>query len=379
MIKNNLPLYAIICAWNEEDIIYATIKNLICQGCDKVFLVDNGSTDNTKKEAISAGGIAYYDFHTKYFSEEEKVKALNACVMAINRQEKVNKIWWIYVDADEFPVGINGKTIKENIQTLPDNIRAVRSTIYDHYPSINPFYIQDLHPIDFQLFATKSNIIKTQLFRYDQGRPHVISLGGFHTYNTQGDYIIEADDEIDVHHFRFRDLKQTISRLTELTKKRDDGTTRNDWMDNYQKRNFKNSKSMYRSRLKEAIDLCEKYNKTYFFMEKLPYSTASLRFWYSYNNISNAVSALSSERDYKYWAAFYNYFYRDTTNAICRFNDILSIEDDVILKQMVFIKIVECFLIEGELDAINSLKQIKCSTTEVERMITRLLTSYVQS
>lgn len=377
MTENNFPFYAIICAWNEEDIIHATIKNLYCQGCDKVFIVDNGSSDNTKTEAIRAKGITYYDFYTKYFNEEEKVKALNSCVMAINRQYTLNKTWWIYVDADEFPLGTNGKTIREYIQTLPDNVRAVSSTIYEHYPSINPFYIRDFHPIDFQLFAAKSHIKKTQLFRYEREKPHIISLGGFHTYNTQGDYIIEADDKIDVHHFRFRDLKQTSSRLKELTKKRDDGTTRNDWMDTYQKKNLKNSKSMYRTRLKEAIDLREKYKNIYFSMEKLPYNISSLRTWYNNEELSNTVSILSNERDYKYWSAFHSFFQRDTTSAICKFNDILNIENDAALKQMVFIKIIECFLIEGEMDALNPLKNINCSTIEVKEMITRLLTSYV--
>ena len=45
----NTALYAIICTWNEEDIIASTVRHAFAQGCDKVFVVDNGSTDATQE------------------------------------------------------------------------------------------------------------------------------------------------------------------------------------------------------------------------------------------------------------------------------------------------------------------------------------------
>ena len=40
-------LNAVICVWNEEDIIESTVKHAFSQGCSNVFIVDNGSTDKT--------------------------------------------------------------------------------------------------------------------------------------------------------------------------------------------------------------------------------------------------------------------------------------------------------------------------------------------
>ena len=68
-----MMLNAVICVWNDEDIIEATIKHLFAQGCSNVFIIDNFSTDDTVKNAICAGAILADSFNSKYFDELEKI------------------------------------------------------------------------------------------------------------------------------------------------------------------------------------------------------------------------------------------------------------------------------------------------------------------
>ena len=42
----------IVGAWMEADVIGATVKNALTQGCERVFLVDNDSHDETVAEAV---------------------------------------------------------------------------------------------------------------------------------------------------------------------------------------------------------------------------------------------------------------------------------------------------------------------------------------
>ena len=43
----SFPLFAVVKTWMDEDIIEATVRNAFAQGVDRVFLVDNASTDST--------------------------------------------------------------------------------------------------------------------------------------------------------------------------------------------------------------------------------------------------------------------------------------------------------------------------------------------
>ena len=53
--SEKITLFATICTWYEADVVYATVKNAFAQGCDRVFIIDNSSPDNTIEEALSAG------------------------------------------------------------------------------------------------------------------------------------------------------------------------------------------------------------------------------------------------------------------------------------------------------------------------------------
>ena len=50
-------LFAVLGTWMEADIVEATVANARAQGCERVYVVDNGSSDETVEAARSAGAI----------------------------------------------------------------------------------------------------------------------------------------------------------------------------------------------------------------------------------------------------------------------------------------------------------------------------------
>src|SRR5215208_6033762 len=63
-------LFAVLGTWTEADIVEATVANARVQGCERVYVVDNGSSDDTVEKARSAGAILARRFATVRYDEE---------------------------------------------------------------------------------------------------------------------------------------------------------------------------------------------------------------------------------------------------------------------------------------------------------------------
>src|SRR4051812_13720792 len=70
-------LFAIIGAWMEGDVIAATVRNAFCQGCERVYLVDNDSPDDTISQAVGAGAILAERFQTEQYDEKLRLEIMN--------------------------------------------------------------------------------------------------------------------------------------------------------------------------------------------------------------------------------------------------------------------------------------------------------------
>lgn len=237
---NNVPLYAIIGTYNEEDIIYAIIKNAFSQGCKKVFIVDNASTDNTISEAISAGAKIYRTFETDRYDELLRIRIINDAIEEISYDSGDDSIWWLWLDADEFPQGPNGLTIKDYLSTLDPEYRIVGSNQVNHFPTTKPYYIQRYHPFDFmpygEEFNTKSFVVnhcsvwhwKHPLHKYVKDKPMIRAKIGFHM-GYCSEQLLEPDVGLETHHFPFRDKENTYKRFTGLCG--ENGDSRNKYND----------------------------------------------------------------------------------------------------------------------------------------------------
>ncbi|WP_045215186.1 glycosyltransferase family 2 protein [Desulfonatronovibrio magnus] len=218
----NFPLYAFIFAYNESDIIESTIKNAFIQGCDKVFVVDHCSDDNTVEKAIDAGAILYDRYNSKYFEEDQKVLIANRCMDEVSSKVNEKHIWWLFIDADELPHGPFGKTIKEYIRSISTEYRVIGSTFLNHYPG-NSIYKPGSNPAFAYpkaemetLSYCNYNHMKHQLIRYDQDQSRIIIGPGYHIFACDSCPLVEPIHGIFTHHFPYRSINTTSNRLRKI-------------------------------------------------------------------------------------------------------------------------------------------------------------------
>jgi len=234
-------LFAIIGTWCEGDVVDSTVKNAFVQGCQEVYLVDNISPDNTVERAVSAGAKVARLFESEFYNEPLRIHLMNEVVQQRSEASGAQHVWWLWLDADEFPHGPAGTTIWEYLATLDRRYRIVGSRTFNHYPDRKPEMLPGFHPLDCQplceeRWMQKRSLTctlghwKHQLQRFDRGGPMIHSLDGFHAARCK-DVLSEPSTPIIMHHFPYRDEATTRERLARLCSKRSDGPTRA-WFDN---------------------------------------------------------------------------------------------------------------------------------------------------
>ena len=223
--QDTIPLYGIIGSYNEDDIIYATVKNLLAQGCSRVFLVDNCSTDDTVVRALEAGAEIAMSFVTDSYNEMQRIIHINDQIERISRESSHDQIWWIAVDCDEFPSMPGRLAIVDFLATLPEDVTTVGSSQINHFPAERDYPRFTQHPwvlmplaeeYDTKKFPVShcdSGHWKHPIIRFRRDGPRIRYMTGFHKYLSAGIEIREAQSQIETHHFPFRDLESTKSRL----------------------------------------------------------------------------------------------------------------------------------------------------------------------
>jgi len=216
--------FAVLGTWMEEDVVEATVRNAFAQGVEAVYLVDNASADATVERALAAGATLAETFETRVYEEHVLVLFMNAVVARESLACGAKHVWWLWLDADEFPEGPDGMTIVEYLRTLDRRFRIVGSTFYNHYPSGKPEYIPGFHPLEFQPLCERYVRVhprfcdqwhfKHPLQRFDDVGPFVMSIIGFHSANTMHPAPLpEPTGGIVTHHVQYRDETFTRKRM----------------------------------------------------------------------------------------------------------------------------------------------------------------------
>ena len=215
-------LYAVLGTWMEADVVEATVKNAFMQGCERVFLVDNDSQDDTLDVAVGAGAEDVDTYSTEHFDDSARTSRLNECVAEISEADGAEHIWWLWLDADEFPHGPRGLAIREYLASLDESFRIVGARYLNHYPGDPPHYVPGLHPLDFQPLAEELLTRfcwlwhrKHPLQRFDRDRPRIRSIEGFHR-GLCDQPLLEPAEPVFVHHFPFRERETTERRMHAL-------------------------------------------------------------------------------------------------------------------------------------------------------------------
>jgi hypothetical protein len=126
--------FGIVGTWMEEDIISASVSNAFHQGCEKVFLVDNCSSDRTVQDAVSSGATLAHSYRTDSYDEPLRIALMNAVMQEVTEQEGAAHTWWLWFDADEFPHGPEGKPLKPVSRIAGCSIPRHRSAILPSLP-----------------------------------------------------------------------------------------------------------------------------------------------------------------------------------------------------------------------------------------------------
>jgi Glycosyl transferase family 2 len=300
-------LFAVVKTWMDEDVITAVVRNVLTQGADRVFIVDNGSTDSTTERAEEAGATIAEVFRTDAFDGPLAQVVMNGVVARESLQSGSEHIWWLYLDSDEFPEGPDGSSVREYLATLDRQFRVVGSTFINHLPDRTPEYLPGFHPSEFQplcyTFVPSSfrpvcglTHWKHPLQRFDRHAPFVLSQRGAHAAYC-AETLMEPSIGIITHHFQYRDAAVTREKLR-LTCGPESSRTAlygPGGRDGFSRR----------SRSIEAV-----YAQNWAAVETevgrtladtdgpRPWSGAEVRRWYSSDDLDSARAAWSSSRDH---------------------------------------------------------------------------------
>jgi hypothetical protein len=157
---------------------------------------------------------------------------MQRAVREISEASGAAHVWWLWLDADEFPHGPGGVTVREHLAKLDRRFRIVGARFVNHFPDREPAYIPGFHPLDFQplceehRFGCQAQHRKHPLQRFDRAGPPIICDRGFHRASSHERPLREPRDAIYVHHFPYRDPVVTRRRLALLCDTDDTGRTR---------------------------------------------------------------------------------------------------------------------------------------------------------
>lgn len=217
---DDVVLYGLTKVWNEDDVIYATVRNLLLEGVDEVLVIDDDSDDDTAAEAEAAGATVLHQPSDGVFLERRRTEHLLEVIE--QRTAAVGgEVWWIVVDADEFPRGPAGGTIRDLVRRLPADVDTVGSRVLEHYPSRNSAPAPRFHPLDqlpmahwHEHPACPAGHWKHQLLRVR--RPAELRfMPGRHTIAAPPERkpVVESAESLLMHHFPLRGLERTDHKL----------------------------------------------------------------------------------------------------------------------------------------------------------------------
>lgn len=225
-------LFGIVGTWCEEDVIEATVHNAFAQGCERVFIVDNASHDDTLGRATAAGAEVACVYHTNYYDESRRLAEMNRVISAISSELGAEHVWWLLFDADEFVHGPGGLRIVEYLARLDRRFRIVGARVFNHFPTTELANVRGRHPLDYQPMCQELQMAwcslrhwKHPLIRWDRSGPPVRPESGFHRVRAPV-RLGEPDESVFMHHFQYRNRPETYDRLRHLCEAQEDGVVR---------------------------------------------------------------------------------------------------------------------------------------------------------
>lgn len=222
----SIPLYVVIAAWMEEDVIFAAVEHALAQGADRVFLIDNGSTDQTVSEAVAAGAEHLVTHWTDHVDEQLRYDLINAQIRHRSKWSDHDRIWWLVIDADEFVTGPKGSTARQFLGTVDANCRVVATRVLDHFPDPGTTYEWRTNPllVQSQCIELPSNWCpeghqKHPAILWGRDLPEITVNPGSHHVSCGRAALYEPAQTLVMHHHPYRSLEHTSARLEIVAKR----------------------------------------------------------------------------------------------------------------------------------------------------------------
>jgi len=173
MVLLKLKILAIVCVYNEMDILPYLIDHLASQDID-IFVFDNYSTDGTW-EYLRERGIDCEKLDT-----HEQLNLVLIIEAKMKKWDQVKPDWCIYQDADEFPLTLEFPTLRELIEDRDrrgfDAINQLRVTFLptgeEDFGKKDPRKIFRYYDKDYWFSST--NACSDRIFKYKRK----VSLSG---------------------------------------------------------------------------------------------------------------------------------------------------------------------------------------------------------
>jgi hypothetical protein len=211
--------FAVISTWMEEDVVASTVANAFRQGCERVYLVDNGSPDATVERAVAAGAILGRNLITERYDDVVRMGAMQEVVEEVSAAEVGDHVWWLFADADEFHHGPGGHTLVEYLASLDRRFRVVGARFFNHFPSGNTADVDGRHPLDYQRLCYEIPAPVCELGhsnhplqRWDREGALITVGGGAHAASC-AETLLEPSTAVFFHHFPYRQEAFTRRRL----------------------------------------------------------------------------------------------------------------------------------------------------------------------
>ncbi len=230
----HFAFYAVVGTWMEADVIADTVANAFAQGVERVFLADNASPDDTVTRAVAAGAEHMITFHAERYDERYRIALMNEVVHHVSTASSHDHVWWLWLDADEFPRPQRGGALREYLTSLDRRFRVVGARFLNHYPTPGqPAHVPGTHPLDHQPLCEELplNICgelhrKHPLQRWDRNGARIDAGLGFHRAECRERPLFEPTEPIVVHHFPFREESTTRRRMDTLWSRADGSAPR---------------------------------------------------------------------------------------------------------------------------------------------------------
>lgn len=235
-------LFGIVATWCEGDVIEATVQNAFAQGCERVYIVDNASPDDTVERAAAAGADIACVYHTEYFDDRVKLAQVKGVIDTVSSEGDADHVWWLLTDADEFAHGPAGLRVVDYLAGLDRRFRVVGARVFDHFPTSEPANVGGRHPLDYQPLCQEMQMAwcslrhwKHPLVRWDRSGPDIGLDAGFHRVRAPV-RVGEPREGVFMHHFQYRNRSETTERLRRLCEPQEGGVVRSALDDAYQGR-----------------------------------------------------------------------------------------------------------------------------------------------